>query len=163
MAPYQWTLMGLTTDIVGAFLLSVEAIKLENLRRIRLRLAEAVRNPDPDWVLGGGMVLVLVIICAFGWFILVNPQYDTVTIPWIPSSGATFNWIMAASSMVVIFILLLPCAWIFTAATSWVFKCIVAALGFIETRTPNGTIGLIGFTLIFAGFVLQGIGTWLGR
>jgi hypothetical protein len=37
MKPSYWAMLGLAFDIVGAFLLAVEAIKVENLQRLRTR------------------------------------------------------------------------------------------------------------------------------
>src|SRR5258708_7724716 len=40
MKAYQYSMIGLALDIIGAFLVSVEAIKLENLRLFRDALAK---------------------------------------------------------------------------------------------------------------------------
>ncbi len=38
MQPYHFSMHGLALDIFGAFLVAVEAIKLENLRALRQRV-----------------------------------------------------------------------------------------------------------------------------
>jgi len=38
----------------------------------------------------------------------------------------------------------------------------VNAMFWIDRRTPDGTIGIIGFGLLFLGFGGQMLGTWLG-
>ncbi len=44
MHAYQYTVAGLMLDIIGAFLVSVEAIRLENLRRLRDRFLRPLHS-----------------------------------------------------------------------------------------------------------------------
>jgi hypothetical protein len=39
---------------------------------------------------------------------------------------------------------------------------LVRAADFIQERTGDGTVGIIGFMLLFVGFVLQMVGTYAG-
>jgi len=42
-------------------------------------------------------------------------------------------------------------------------KAILSILTPIESKTPTGTMGIIGFLLTAIGFILQFYGTWKGR
>lgn len=40
---------------------------------------------------------------------------------------------------------------------------LIALLDFIEEKYASGTVGVIGFALLFVGFMLQAVGAFLGR
>jgi hypothetical protein len=49
LSAHYWTVTGLSVDIVGALLLSVEAIRLENIRKVRdtlSRIPQYLNRPD---------------------------------------------------------------------------------------------------------------------
>ena len=41
-------------------------------------------------------------------------------------------------------------------------RLLVSLVELIEARTPDGTVGILGFLLLLAGFILQMIGTYIG-
>lgn len=191
MEPYHFTMLGLGLDIMGAFFVAVEAIKLENLRTLRERvfrnayeytlsprirfvdgeaepdLAEDVERPSERYVglfmglhYGAGIIVLL----------LANHLFDGRLLTWLFQAGV---WLWEKPLYLGLPFLLLALVlgvvvglWglgelvhmLMTGTT----KSSVRFLEFVEARTPDGTVGVLGFCLLVAGFGLQFYGTYLG-
>jgi hypothetical protein len=183
MKPYHWTMLGLVFDIIGAFLVSVEAIKLENLRSLRSKVLAPVHaatlSPRIEFVedrmvsaasrrfmlfynglhyLAGALLLVGVNYVSSGWLLNL--------------ARSIMNW-LSGKPWYVIVLLSLVFLWFGIVAGLWMLgelihiaitrltRLSLTALDFIDARTPNGTIGIIGFALLFLGFLLQMLAAYL--
>ena len=155
------TLIGLCLDIVGAFFLSAQAIGLERIQSWKKQYFD-----NPSYVAGThkmeemerrsketnlrALPFVLVLIAtSLGGFIgtWISLGIDSLQLTWLPKHMGLIGVLLggAIGAYTIDFIAL-----IFRAASS-VFV-------WIDSRTQQGTIGLIGFTLLLVGFVLQFIG-----
>jgi hypothetical protein len=182
-------MIGLTFDVVGAFLLSAEAIKLENLKKLRdrflvpgywaaLPLPYAGTEPSPDmrWMirrgppstsirtravrfvgswtshlLAGLFVWAGVIALARGnihrltfwlWHTVVRfPRWISILLG-IFAAYCTFWIVWLAGEMVHV-------TAIRAIRTSIVF------FDWLEHKTASGIVGIIGFALIFTGFLVE--------
>jgi hypothetical protein len=189
--PYVWSLTGLVVDIIGVSLLSVEAIKLENLRKLRdhflkplheyskplaITFTEDGALPDPElrhratWF--DGMFWWLLTHAGSGaltlW--LIGMRLSARVAPafaWIAAHWHTTGLLGRVLSMWIGGVLLLFAAtWIgegYHYSIIWLTRRLVDVADFIDRRTPDGTIGLVGFFIVVVGFILQFLGTWLGR
>jgi hypothetical protein len=188
MQPYQCSLVGLLLDIVGVLLLSVEAIKLENIRKLRTRFLlpfhdwvkpatiEFVDHSDSNnpktaardygcacWLFthaGSGAVTVGMLGIVLRHML---PRASVTMLDWFATIRT--GWKVAVIAMLVI---LLPNVLIYVGefwhySVIWLTGGFVAAAQFVDRKTPDGTIGLIGVALALLGFVLQFVGTWLSR
>lgn len=164
MSNDSWTILGLSIDMVGALLLSVEAVTLRNIRRMRDMLVHWIEHRR----------IVLVVIGLGAWFLLhyslpfaiigaVDPDAireiddglaDHYLFFWFPEPG----WLMVV--VIVSWVVLTP----FWVVVTWMMAMFilggfVGLLEFIESKTPDGTTGVIGAVLIIVGFTLQIVGT----
>jgi len=188
MQPHQWSLIGLLLDIVGLLLLSVEAIKLDNIRKLRTRFLlpfhawvkpatiKFVDHDDSDdstttardygcawWLFthaGSGAVTVGVVGLLLR---RMSPRASVTMLEWFAALGA--GWKVAVIALLVI---LLPNLLIYVGefwhySVIWLTGGFVAAAEFVDRKTPDGTIGLIGVALALLGFIFQFIGTWVSR
>lgn len=191
MQPYQWSLAGLVVDIVGAFFLSVEAIKLENLAKIRdhvLLPLHANLRPVPITVLEDGSWLMATKSKSFGMAMLIWTFWHFLggallvgVVLWAIHGTFHFDllgWAWALRDLLAPWarlpITALSCLFAFVLTTSFPGEVahkgteqlslwLLNAFYWIDRRTPDGTIGIIGFCLLSLGFLGQVIGTWLGR
>lgn len=190
MKPYYWTIVGLCFDILGAFLVSVEAIKLPNLKRLRERiLVPAHRRLLPREILivdgevplldqqppRPGQVEFSKAILSFlvshllaGILGAVGLFYIFRVLDLDPLAALHHLWTApsVATKMFAVIPLLALLTVLLLAIGEGVHQAAIAAtrvpiviLEVIETRTPDGTIGITGFTLLFLGFALQIGGT----
>ena len=145
MHAYHITMAGLVFDIAGAFLLSVEAIKLENLHRLRERAIRLFnwslgmqKYGPPLWAAGAIVVATLLVL-------------------WMPAPSDKHRPGLAFVGIGMLSVLL---AWF--GAIVWLFLLygVFNGLQYIEAKTARGAIGIAGFGLLFTGFVLQMIGTY---
>lgn len=154
--------MGLSIDMVGALLLSVEAVTLEKVRRLRDMLVQAVQHP-------GIVLTILGITVTFVFHFSLPLALVGVLEPdatreidrymnhhlffWFPESG----WLKMAA--VVSWVVFAP-LWVLTSwmLAAGVLAPIVGTLEWIDRKTPDGTTGVIGAVLIIFGFALQMIG-----
>jgi hypothetical protein len=191
MRPYFLNLFGLVVDIVGVALLSVEAIKLENLRKLRdfylkplherskplaITFSDNDAPPAPrlryqktmlDGCFWWGVTHTGSGAMTLGVLWLVVDLHMQGVIPWMVALW--HGWGVLGRSIAGFFGLWL----VFVAATGigegyhygtiWLTRKVVDLADYIDKRTPDGTIGLIGFFTVVVGFVLQFVGTWLGR
>ena len=184
MKPFHWAILGLSLDIVGAFLLSIEAIKLHNLRKLRKRfllpIHRATLSPKIKWVKDEPTTessWTFEVLYTAGHYIAgiaVIGAANFVTGGWVVSRGYDFaTWVLEKPWYVgVLFALaVLIFGVIFTLwmlgelvhmSLTWAAKNAVLFFVFIDRKTPTGTIGIIGFALLFVGFVFQGISAYLG-
>jgi hypothetical protein len=188
MPAYVWSLVGLLLDVGGVLLLSVEAIKLENLRNLRERLLIPLHewskpaqvkvvgpgDPDYDQASTGN--------ADFAWWLFTHAGSGALTLSLIglglraelPSAPAAVVgiWVtlhLIAKVVIVGVSLLITPLVLITVGEGWHYLIIwitgrfIALANFVDQRTPDGTIGIIGVTLAMLGFLLQFVGTWMGR
>lgn len=184
-------MLGLSLDMVGAFFVAVEAIKLENLRALRdhvlkrahgytlsPRIVFVGREPsegeDPEedrpWerhaglftalhYLGGILLLVVLNFIVAGGItrVVVNVGHWILSKRW---------YVIVLAAVVSIFYVGVLGLWMLGEAIHVVLtsatKSAVRVLDFVDARTPDGTVGILGFLLLFAGFVFQFYGAYLG-
>lgn len=196
MQSYQYSMIGLSFDIVGAFLLSVEAIKLENLRAFRdrvLALEDYTRSPVifPYFVGGksdresgrqetpkpvpasryvglfmglhyvAGLALLLAINeVSGGWLfqLMIRMLVWTLDRPWY--------LVVLLFTLLIVFGIVVG-LWMIGelvhVTISKAMAIVVKILDYIDSRTPDGTVGLIGFFALFVGIVFQMVGTYIAR
>jgi hypothetical protein len=186
---FWWSVCGLTSDIIGASLLAVEAIKLENIRklaeRIRLQVEVPLKSPlfeptDPNsdiWKIPGSELQAMGfghrdwlytaahVVCGWVGLAIVDLLIGTVT-------GHNFaalsnSWILSRPVWLTLILYALV-LWIVGYGIAWLVgevllhrviegsvRTILRLLGYIDRKTPTGTVGIIGFIFMFFGFVGQ--------
>jgi len=187
---YQYSMLGLSFDIVGAFLVAVEAIKLENVRafrdRVLKKMQEYTLSPRITVVnTGESLALVKPSVPADrypGFFMglhylagfilvevaneLVGGQINRVLLhgalwalerPWYVAIVATLGFGLFG----IILGLWMLGEFVHVALTKSMHACIMA-LDFIDSRTPDGTVGVLGYLALLIGFLLQMYGSYLG-
>jgi hypothetical protein len=119
-----WSILSLILEPLGVFLLSVEAIKLANLRRLaeRLKSVYAFFNPRIEFTDSD----------ACGSEKEVHPLYNRLNFFWI-----TLLMVFFVTPLVLV---LVPA---------------IALLSKIEANTRTGAIGILGFSLWFASFLIN--------
>ncbi len=191
MKPQYYTMIGLGVDLVGALLVAVEAIKIENFRSFRDRLLMKAHS----YTLSPRIVFM----CENGKRKIVNPEEERPA----ESYPGVFQALHYVAGLIVLFManglldgLLVTAyrdavAWVFNL--NWYFLIPIVlvsipllvfgvfwnlgevahiaitgtlvrtmkAIDFIEANTPSGTVGILGFALLAIGFSLQFIGTFL--
>lgn len=190
MQGYEYSMFGLSFDIVGAFLLAVEAIKLENLRAFRdrgfKRMQEYTLSPRitfapageglgpvppsvpadryPGFFMGlhyfAGLILVAVANEFLGGQInrlLLRGGLWALGRPWYVTIAVTLGFVLFG----IILGLWMLGELVHVAITKSV-DASIKALDFIDLRTPDGTVGLLGFLALLIGFLLQMYGSYLG-
>jgi hypothetical protein len=193
MAAYQLTMLGLVLDIIGAFLVAVEAIKLENLRALRekvfrqayrytlsprIRFVDSEAEPAPEhdddtrpaerFV---GVFMALHYLAGFVALVLVNYLLGGRLLGWAVQGGAWLlnrPWYIAWPILLIAFVYIVVAGfWMVGELVHILMTKATAAtirlLEVIEARTPDGAVGIIGFLFLFAGFGCQLCGAYLGR
>jgi hypothetical protein len=188
MRSYVLNLVGLVVEILGVALLSVEAIKLENLRKLRdlylkplhertkplaimftddgapadarLRYQRTTLDGCFWWGMthtGSGAVSLVVL-----WMVLRPYLPDPV---WFINHWYRWSWVARSVffGFWVVFVTATGIGEGYHHSSIWLTGKFVDLSDYIDARTPDGTIGLIGFFIVVVGFVFQFIGTWLGR
>jgi hypothetical protein len=189
--PYQLSMLGLAFDIVGAFLVAVEAIRLENLRALRDRVLRRIHQftlsprivfvdesgrpigPVPAAVPAdryAGLFMGLHYVAGLLVVVAVNQLLD----------GRAYSLFMEGTSWVFgrPWYLAVLCVLLFlmigVVAGLWmlgelvhmgltaVIRASIRVVDLIDAKTPDGTVGVIGFLLLVAGFLLQMYGSYLG-
>jgi len=119
-----WSILSAILEPSGVFLLSVEAIKLANLRRLieKLKSFYSFLNPKIEFTDSDSESRPEDL----------HPLYDRLNFFWI-----TLLMIFVITPFVLI---LLP---------------LIALLSKIEANTRTGAIGILGFSLWFASFVIN--------
>jgi hypothetical protein len=191
MEPHQFTMLGLVLDIIGAFFVAVEAIKLENLRTLRERvfrnayrytLSPRIRFVDNETEPGpvddverpseryAGLFMGLHYVAGLVVLLFINHLLDGRLIAWL-SQAAVWLWtrplyLGLPFLLLALFLGAVVGLWglgelvhmLMTGTT----KSSIRFLEFVEARTPDGTVGVLGFLLLVAGFGFQFYGTYLG-
>ena len=190
MQPYHWSLAGLLIDVVGAFFLSVEAIKLDNVAKLRDRvfvpLHRGIVGPsititdDPTIKTTPGIIVTLSLVA---WLILhflgavlltapvlwlVHQAFDFDVLSWLWGlQNLLWPWARIPTLLVTGFVgTLFLAVTVGELAHHLLVKAslvLVNSLFWIDRKSPDGTIGICGFCLLLLGFLGQMIGTWLGR
>lgn len=194
MKAYQYSMIGLILDIIGAFLVSVEAIKLENVRLFRDRLVKlepytrspvivfvdpknqrkSETKPSPKRVPANryvGLFMGLHYVAGFVVLIAANKITHGFVLNLLMRAAAwTLNrpWYIAVLVLLVFIVYGLGGGvWMLGELVHVaIMKSLTATIGmldFIDSRTPDGTVGLIGFLLLFFGFLFQMLGSYVGR
>lgn len=193
MKPQYWTILGLCADIVGAFCVSVEAIRLENLKRLRERVFLPVHRSvlpikivfvddetplldqkplaNDEVEFGRAIALFLLthtatgivgLLILFRAFRLLDIDLVGPVVHWWLMRGLAAKILLLAAGIPVLSLVLLAIGEGGHQLAIFLTLAPVTILEAIERRTPNGTIGIIGFLLLLLGFVLQIVGTSLG-
>lgn len=183
MDPALMRLFGSCLEVLGAFLLAIEAIKLHNLRFIRERVLEVVAskvNPvvhfvnansdeekkqSVDWiniVFTSFILLGLLIIYGLVRLLGLDPR-DA----WGTFSGFVPGplWIDILVALPAGFLLLLISSFVGYGTYALVVLALgtaIAALNFIERHTATGVVGIMGFLLFLAGVMLKAYLDWVG-
>lgn len=192
MQAHHYTMLGLEFDIVGAFLVAVEAIKLENVRRLRdgffKRLHRYTLSPrlafrsadDPPAVVKAddevpseryvGLFIGLHYVAGLLVLIAVDAVAGGRLSRWLREA---LTWTMEQPWYVAIAVGLLALVFgiflglwglgeIVHMGLGGALRGAVNLLDFIDVRTPDGTVGIAGFVLLAIGFGLQIYGAYLG-
>lgn len=237
LKPYYFSLLGLIIDIIGVFFLSVEAIKLDNFKKIRDRIfipfnhSVSYNSPKFQTIYAKGfldqlnsdslgsftvkkeeanaflkvfynfyfthyvggfigflsilytihffffdinqlmklefgysvsyvhhiIVLALLVVIALVNWILTNHYAYRYAATNIPIHAFAIITIFTPPSL--LYMVIGELMHLFLALTD---KIVLSTLDFIDRKTVDGTIGIIGFVLVTVGFILQFYGTWKG-
>ena len=191
MEGYQFSMLGLGFDIVGAFLVAVEAIKLENLRALRdrvlKRMHEYTLSPRITFVDDAGQPLGLVqpsvpadryptffmglhylaglglvaaaneLLSGSVYRLLLRGGLWALERPWYVTIAAALGFVLFG----IVAGLWMLGELVHVAITRSV-QASIKALDFIDSRTPDGTVGVLGFLALLIGFLLQMYGSYLG-
>ncbi|MGC1853065.1 MAG: hypothetical protein WA687_11560 [Solirubrobacterales bacterium] len=142
---------------MGAVLLSVEAVTLENIRKLRDGMDTFVQRWWADLHnlrdgLRDSVLSVLIAMAGAGAFTLFVylawPTAGRLLVPilLLPIALGTLGFVIALGFVLPIYLIALMGA------------ALVGVLDFIERNTPNGTIGIAGMALLVAGFAFQVLG-----
>src|SRR5690606_28232426 len=139
----------LLLNILGTFLLSVEAIKLENFEKLRnlLKNSNSVLNPKIEWTesateettsLGCSSSIWIIVVCFFPisfiiTYSILKNHVDLYYVFGIAVFGSILIW-----SFII-----------------YIFEFIIKLLKLIEQNIAYGFIGILGFLLLVISFVLQ--------
>jgi hypothetical protein len=187
MQPYYWTMTGLLFDILGALLLSVEAIKIDNFRQLRDRFLVPIHRQtiSPRITFGKGVDDTNFWSRHLGFFmslhwvagLIVFLVLNRIMSGWMLAALANLalwflsftGWKLVAMLVLGIYgvVLFLLGIWmlgeVVHIALTFSTRCLVLLVEWIDRRTPTGSVGLIGFFLLFIGFLLQMYGTYSSR
>lgn len=196
MHAYQANVLGLLFDIVGAFFLAAEAIKIDNLRRLRAKVLARLRHAtvSPPFALGEGEELTpereqqFREAFEFGapWgakhpqlFTLLHYLAGTLICLVVGALAGRYvadwlsiltDWLLKTIPAFAAYTVIALATLFFVVAGLWILgelvhMTIVGAIRrsidvieYVEQHAADGTVGIIGFCLIFVGFLLQLIG-----
>lgn len=149
MKAHWITIVGLMIDIIGVFFLSVEAIKLERLKKLRSSLSRYTDRISSGMLVVGALIALGAMRWSWESFLdpYGRPEPWTVVVAILVSGGAGLAS-LAATVLIVGIVLLF-------------WEGILRFFDWVQTCTPDGTIGTLGFALVSFGFMLQAIATWL--
>lgn len=177
MNPAYWTMLGLAIDIVGAFLLSAEAIKVENLIRMRRKMVVPIRDEsvsalrktfskegfDPKGRAGWVVLLLPWVVIIPTMFILIGTYTNSVASDPPENNRAALvaflQMVAGLALLLVVCALIVPATFLAIAIIGYVG---IVVVDFIDRHTPDGGCGIIGFLLLMSGFMLQFYGTYAG-
>lgn len=191
MQAHHFIMLGLVLDIIGAFLVSVEAIRMENIRALRDKVFRKVQQyalsprivvvDDKGVPVAGstervpsdsypGLFMGLHYVAGLLLILLVNDVLE----------GLVFELLFKLAVLLLDqpWYVVVPIAIVFllfgVVAGLWLLgelmhelvsratRFAIQVLDFVDARTPDGTVGVLGFLFLLAGFGLQIYGTYLG-
>ncbi len=184
-------MLGLAVDIVGAFLVAVEAIKLQNLRALRDRVlrraheltlspriiivdrSSRLLGPPPVQVpsdryaglfMGlhyvAGLIVVLVVDQLLDGQVYMRFIQGAL---WVLARPWYLVGLLAVAFLVLgVVIGLWMLGELVHVTLTATFRVSIRIMDAIDAKTPDGTVGVIGFLLLVAGFLLQMYGAYLG-
>ncbi len=184
-------MLGLVLDIVGAFLVSVEAIRMENIRALRdkvFRKAQRyVLSPriivvdDKGVPVAGsservpsdsypGLFMGLHYVAGLLLILIVNHALEGLLFEWLFKLAALLLgqpwYVIVPVAIVSLLFGVVAGLWMLgelvhelVSRTTWF---VIRVLDFVDARTPNGTVGVLGFLFLLAGFGLQLYSTYIG-
>ena len=180
MKSYIWSMCGLSFDIVGAFFLSVEAIKIDNIRLLRDRylpvLSKKLEGPimvpgeegsDIAFTIQASSVYVHLfdlLHVLVGALIIAGASYPfwSSIVGFFSHVALPFLILGSIVLAVPLIVLLWGIGELVHQSLLWLIRSAIALCDQIDKKTPNGTIGIIGFVLVFIGFMGQMLGTLFG-
>ena len=154
-------LAGLVSEILGCLTLSIDAIGIDRVERWmrsltmfrevysrqRERPKDSITRPGPHRIMFAGIVAIISGFAAlFGSFIAIHPPTwlpYTPTIILIPLAGIVGGILGIAIQFAVVYAVL----------------AIALLLKIAAERSERRTAGVVGFALLFIGFVIQFAGT----
>jgi len=175
-------LFGTSLEIIGTFLLAVEAIKLHNLRFLRekiLKVAALKINPviyfidkeTPETKRGEIWFNVLLIFfIVLGFFIAYSGlrlSGHSLSDVWnlFTSIVPGHLWVDILVAIPAAFVLLILASVLGTTAYTIpviIFDGAIAMLSFIERHTASGVIGILGFLFFLIGAAVKSYVYWVG-
>ncbi len=164
MSAHAWIVMGLCFDIVGALLLSVEAVKVRNLESaidVVVRFTQKITAIDVGesstekaaWVylptallsgLASGSVVLLIFVA--GKLTAGSSSHQALVALALVAVGLTALFLVVVAAAFILFTLTL------------LAEAAVAGIAIVEARTADGTIGIVGAATLVMGFSLQIVG-----
>jgi hypothetical protein len=172
--------VGLLFDLVGASLLGVEAIKLENIRRVsntvdtRIESVLAILNPQIEvvdksdeapssscfpwlvvWSLGMLLLGILLLVAIYSLLTAAGvPPVDR----W--SSSIPSGVRIPVVAILIVFLAMMLSTTVVGLVIPTLTRAFVATVGILDVHTPTGGVGIAGICMLAIGFSLQIIGTW---
>lgn len=166
MGIYEFTILGLFFDLVGAFFLAVEAIKLQNFMKLRSYLEE-VKDENVIATLARGIFRM---IRGLSYSEFKKSYYKARSMRTWKLSVWTVGGFLAIAIIasfyaadirsipqliIGLFIFLLLIRIVFLSGAGPEIKLIINFLEIIERKTLSGFIGVIGFIFLVVGFSIQ--------
>lgn len=184
MDPALIRLGGSGLEVLGAFLLAVEAIKLHNLRFMRekvLKVAALKVNPVIRFVDAksdegkkqAGETWINILI-AFFMLLGVSITYGVLRFlglglrdAWAAFSGFVPGslWVDVVAALPAGFVALLVASVVGSGAYTLVvllLDAMIAVLDFIERHTATGVVGIVGFLFFLTGAAVKAYLDWKG-
>lgn len=170
--------VGLSCDALGAILLGVEAVKLENVRRFREWLDrgghkvfrainpeitfvdEPIEHPRVDAALG---VVALLGFISMGVIIggpIVFGLYKLAHHLGTPAFGGHPTWATVLLVIGGVFAALLLATALISGG-EWLLDRVLDGIEQLDKHTPTGGVGLVGVFFLVVGFGLQVAATWI--
>jgi hypothetical protein len=160
MEATYWSMIVLVVDAIGALLLSAEAIKLPNIRAARDRFWKPLR-----------FTLLMMATSGAGGRVEVPRKQTWSYVIIFASLTLVWSRVLAHSTgigpaddfwkTVAIYLGSALLGGLTFTSLIVIAHMAIKALDFIDQRTEDGGVGIIGLGLLLAGFALQFLGTFL--
>ncbi len=191
MVPQHFSMIGLVLDVVGALLVAVEAIKIENFRAFRDRILKKMHSytlsprivfvdkngnrgiVNPDEVRPAesfaGLFMALHFVAGFLVVVAANSVLDGLLYAYFLNAVGWFldlRWywqvpVLLFTSTFGVSLVFWGLGEVVHVTLSSALTHSMKAIDLIEANTPTGTVGILGFVLLALGFLFQFIGTYL--
>lgn len=183
-ASQVWLVSGLSIGLVGSLLVSIEAVKLDNVRKLILFLrsqvsprleiprivydmpTESERKSGFDGRLGLNVIVRLVLgaLLALVLLQLINVTFGVNLVTVVSAFIQEWPlWIGVACYLAMSLLLLILIYFLGRVLLHFLIGgCVSITMRSLESlnrHTPTGSIGMIGFLLLFASFTCQIVGT----